>query len=121
MLSFSNEVDPLLFRCAHAYYQQMVSEQSSSRICITCFVTFGIRDNSFMLLEDFAFNFLHGYWNYDLIKTDIDVMMLFNFEFKYVKLILKAIASMEFNFVINLCQSCSYDACLFKKNHRKLP
>ena len=63
--------------------------------CITCFVSFGIRDNSFMLLEDYAFNFLLGCWNYVLIKTKIDVMMLFNFEFKYVKLILKAIASME--------------------------
>ena len=61
MLSIVNEVDPLFFRCAHAYFQQMVSEQSSFRICITCFVSFGIRDNSFMLLEDYAFNFLHGY------------------------------------------------------------
>ena len=60
MLSIVNEVDPLFFRCAHAYFQQMVSEQSSFQICITCFVSFGIRDNSFMLLEDHAFNFLHG-------------------------------------------------------------
>ena len=37
-----------------------------------------------MLLENDAINFLHGYWNYYLIKTDIDVMMLFKFEFKYV-------------------------------------
>ena len=116
MLLFSNEVDPLLFRCAHEYFQQMVSERSSFRICITCFVSFGIRDNSFMLLEDFAFNFLHGYWNYDLIKTDIDVMMLFKFEFKYVKLIFKAIASMNFSFDIILWLSCLYVSCLFKKN-----
>ena len=61
MLSIVNEVDPLFFRCAYAYFQQMVLEQSSFRICITCFVSFGIRDNSFMLLEDYAFNFLHGY------------------------------------------------------------
>ena len=74
-----------------------------------------------MLLEDYAFNFLHVCSYYDLIKTYIDVMMLFKFGFKYVKLILKAIASMEFSIVINLCQSCSYDACLFKKNHIKLP
>ena len=80
----------------------MVSEQSSISNCITCFVCSGIRDYSFMLLEDYAFNFLHGYWNYDLIKTVIDVMMLFKFGFKYVKLILKAIASMEFSIVINL-------------------
>ena len=47
-------------------------------------------------------------------------MMLFKFEFKYVKLNFKAIASMEFNFDINLCLSCSYDGCLFMKNHWKL-
>ena len=80
-------------------------------ICITYFVSFGIRDNSFMLLEDYAINFLHGCWNYYLIKTDIDVMMLFKFDIKYVILNFKAIASMEFSFDINLCLSCSYDGC----------
>ena len=85
--------------------------------CITCFVSFGIRDYSFMLLEDYAFNFLHGCWNYVLIKTDIDVMMLFKFEFKYVKLNFKAIALIKFSFDIILWLSCSYVSCLFKKNH----
>ena len=56
-----------------------------------------------------------------MIKTDIDVMMLFKFEFKYVKLIFKAIASMKFSFDINLYLSGSYVGCLFMKNHRKLP
>ena len=69
----------------------MVSEKSLISNCITCFVSFGIRDYSFMLLEDYAFHFLYGCWNYVLIKTDIDVMMLFKFEFKYVKLNFKAI------------------------------
>ena len=55
-----------------------------------------------MLLEDYAFNFLHGCWNYVLIETNIDVMMLFIFEFKYVKLNFKAIASMKFSFDIIL-------------------
>ena len=55
------------------------------------------------------------------MKTDIDVMMLFKFEFKYVKLIFKAIASMKFNFDIILRLSCSYVSCLSKKNRRKLP
>ena len=32
------------------------------------------------------------------MKTNFDVMMLFKFEFKYVKLNFKAIASMEFSF-----------------------
>ena len=50
------------------------------------------------------------------MKTKIDVMMLFKFDVKYVKLNFKAIASMEFNFDINLCLLCSYDACLFIKN-----
>ena len=51
-----------------------------------------------MMLEDFAINFLHGYWNYLLIKNDIDVMMLFKFDVKCVRLNFKAIASMEFSF-----------------------
>ena len=45
------------------------------QICITCFVSFGIKDNSFMVLEDKAFNFLHGHWNYCSMKIDINVMM----------------------------------------------
>ena len=108
-------------RYKYVFFHQMVSEQSSILNCITCFVSFGIRDYSFMLLEDYAFNFLHGCWNYVLIETDIDVMMLFKFEFKYVKLNFKAIASMKFSFDINLYLSCSYVGCLFKKNRRKLP
>ena len=121
MLSITNEVDPLFFRCAHAYFHQMVSEWSAILNCITCFVSFGIRDYSFMLLEDYVFNFLHSCWNYVLIKIDIDVMMLFKFEFKYVKLNFKVIASMKFSFDIILWLSCSYVNCLFKKNRRKLP
>ena len=49
------------------------------------------------------------------MKTDIDVMMLFKFEFKYIELNFKAIASMEFIFDIKLYQSCSYGVCLFMK------
>ena len=49
------------------------------------------------------------------MKTDIDVMMLFKFEFKYVKLNLKAIASMELSFDIKFYLSCSYGVCLFMK------
>ena len=50
------------------------------------------------------------------MKIDIDVMMLFKFEFKYVKLIFKAIASMEFNFDIKFHLLCSYGGCLLMKN-----
>ena len=51
------------------------------------------------------------------MKTDINVMMLFKFDIKYVKLNFKAIASMEFSININLCLLWSYDGCLFMKNH----
>ena len=66
--------------------------------CIACFVSFGIKDSNSMMLEDYVINFMHGYWNYCLIKTDIDVMMLFKFDIKYVKLNFKAIVSMKFSF-----------------------
>ena len=59
-----------------------------------------------MMWEDYVFNFLHGCWNYGLVKTEIDVMMLFKFEVKYVELNFKDIASMEFSFDIKFYQSC---------------
>ena len=90
------------------------------QICITCFVNFGIRDNNFLLLENYTFNFLHGCWNYCLMKIDINVMMLFKFNIKYVKLNFRVIVLIEFSFDINLCLSCSYDGCLFMKNRWKL-
>ena len=127
MLSIVNEVDPLIFRyicfvcdtntCfSNNWYQSNLQ----FRISITCFVSFGIKDNSFMMLEDYAINFLHGDWNYCLRETDIDVMMLFKFDLKYVKLNFKAIASMELSFDIKLYLLCSYDGCLFMKNRWKL-
>ena len=67
------------------------------------------------MLEDYAINFLHGYWNYCLIETDIDVMMLFKFDVKYVRLNFKAIASMKFIFGLKLNLLCSYDGRLFMK------
>ena len=50
------------------------------------------------------------------MKTNIDVMMLFKFEFKYVELNFKAITSMEFSFDIKFYLLCSYGGCLFMKN-----
>ena len=77
-----------------------------------------------MLLDDFTLNFLHGYWNYCLMKIDIDVMMLFKFDFKYVRLNFKGIASMEFSFDLNLFLMWSRNYVLFKWNvkngHQKL-
>ena len=90
------------------------------RICIICFVSFGIKDSYFMILENSTINFLHGCWNYCLIKIDIDVMMLFKFDIKCVKLNFMAIASMEFSFDLKLNLLCSYDGCLFMKNRWKL-
>ena len=61
-----------------------------------------------MMLEDYIYIYiLQVCWNYGLMKIDIDVMMLFKFEFKYVKLNFKAIASMEFSFDIKFYLSCS--------------
>ena len=86
------------------------------RFCITCFVSFGIKDGNFMMLEDSTLNFLHGYWNYCLMKIDIDVMMLFKFDFKYIKLNFKAIESMEFSYDLNLFLMWSRNYVLFKWN-----
>ena len=87
------------------------------RIFITCFMSFGIRASNFMTLEDSTINFLHVFWNYCFIKTDIDVMMFFKFDIKYVKLNFMAIASMVFSFDLKLNLLCSYDGSLFMKNH----
>ena len=89
------------------------------QIWITCFVSFGIKDSNFMMLEDSTINFLHGRWNYCLIKTSIDVMMLFKFDIKYVKLNFKAIASMKFSFDLNLILMWSRNYVLFKWNVKK--
>ena len=83
-------------------------------------MSFGIRYSNFMMLKDSTINFLHRCWNYYFIKTDIDVVMLFKFDIKYVKLNFKAIASMEFNFDLKLNLLCSYNGSLFMKNHWKL-
>ena len=68
MLSIVNEVDLLIFRYVcfvfdtNMYFSNNWYQSGLQfRICITCFVSFGIRDNSFMLLEDYAINFLHDY------------------------------------------------------------
>ena len=72
-----------------------------------------------MMLEDSTINFLHGCWNYYLIKNDIDVMMFFKFDIKYVKLNFKAIASMKFSFDLNLILMWLRNYVLFKWNVKK--
>ena len=122
MLSIANGVDPLIFHCVclvcdtNMYFSTNWYQSSLYfPISITSFVSFGIRDSNFIMLEDSTFNFLHGWWNYCFIKTDIDVIMLFEFDIKYVKLNFKAIASMVFSFVLKLNLLCSYDGTLFMK------
>ena len=123
MLSIANKVDPLFFRCVYfVWYTNMCFTNNwyqsglQFRICITCFVSFGIKDSNFMILENSTINFLHSYWNYCLIKTDIDVMMLFKFDIKYVRLNFKTIASIKFSFDLNLIMIWSRNYVLFKWN-----
>ena len=122
MLSIANEVDSLIFRydTNMCFSNNWYQSDLQFWICITCFVSFGIRESNFMLLEDHTFNFLHGCLNYYFIKTDIDAMMLFKFDIKYVKLNFKAIASMVSSFDLKLNLLCSYDGSLFMKNQWKL-
>ena len=67
MLSIANEVNPLIFplrmffmQYKHVFFQQLVSEWSLILNCITCFVSFEIRESNIKMLEDLAINFLHG-------------------------------------------------------------
>ena len=55
-----------------------------------------------------------------VLQKHIDVMILFKFDIKYVKLNFKAIASIEFSFDLKLNLLCSYDDSLFMKNRWKL-
>ena len=66
MLLIVNEIDSLISHCVYfvcdTYYFFSDNWYQSGllfRICITCFVSFGIRDSNFMMLEDSKFNFLH--------------------------------------------------------------
>ena len=130
MLSIKNEVDLLFFQCVcfvcdiNYVFPIIGIGGLQFWICITCFVSFGIRDNSFMMLEDYIyiyiFNFLLGCWNYGLMKIDFDVMMLFKFEFKCIELKFKAITSIEFSFDIKFYLLCSYGGYLFMGNRWKL-
>ena len=58
MFSIAKEVDPLICRCVY-FPNNWYQSSLQFRIYITCFVSFGIRDSNFMLLEDYTLNFLH--------------------------------------------------------------
>ena len=98
VLNFSAPWYTYLFLNSKNYIAHVINCEWSRSInfplrlfCITCFVSFGIKDGTFLMLEDSALNFLHGYWNYCLMKIDIDIIMSFKFDIKYVKLNFKAI------------------------------
>ena len=64
-------------------------------------MSFRIKENCFHVFENLAVIFLHIL---ELLfdKTNIDVMMLFKFDFNPVIMNLETIASMKFNFDLNL-------------------
>ena len=74
-----------------------------SHVCITCWVSFRIKENWFHDFENSAVDFsaflVLELW-FD--KTDIDIMMLFKFDFNHAILNFKTIASMKFSFDLNL-------------------
>ena len=86
-----------------------------SHVCITCWVSFRIKENCFHVFENSAVIFLHIL---ELLfdKTNIDVMMLFKFDFNLVIMNLETIASMEFSFDLNLILIWSRNYVLFKWN-----
>ena len=64
MLSIANEVDPLIFHCVcfvqdtNMYFSNNCYKSGLQfQICITCFVSFGIKDSNFMLFEVYTFKF----------------------------------------------------------------
>ena len=88
-----------------------------SHVCITCWVSLRIKENCFHDFENTTVIFL-----YILVlkllsnKTDIDVMILFKFNFNHAILNFKAIASMKFIFDLNLIMIWLRDYVLFKWN-----
>ena len=107
----------VLYTIQTMFFQQLVLEWSS--ILNLYNMCCGIKDSNFIILEDSTINFFHGCRNYYLIKTNIDVMILFKFDIKYVKLSFKAIVSMKFSFDLNLILMWSRNYVLFKWNVKK--
>ena len=60
MLSIANEVDPLIFPLHMYLSNKWYQNGLQFRICITCFMSFGIRDNSFMMLEDYIYIYIYS-------------------------------------------------------------
>ena len=54
------------------------------QICITCFVSFGIKDGSFIMLEDFFDQFFVQIMKLLFTKTEIDIKMMSQFDVKCV-------------------------------------
>jgi len=80
-------------------------------------VSFRFKENCFHDFENTAVIFLHIlvlelFFN----KTDIDIMMLFKFDFNHAILNFKTIASMKFSFELNLFLKWSWAFVSFKWN-----
>ena len=66
-------------------------------------MSFKIKENSFIVFENFVVIFLHSLVLEPLFdKTDIHVMMSFKFDFNHAILSFKTIASIKFSFDLNL-------------------
>ena len=131
-----NEVDLFIFRCVFLYeiqkrfFSMCFSNnwyQSSlqSHVCITCWVSFRIKENWFHVFENSAVDFFAFFFFFLVLelwfdKTDIDVMMLFKFDFNHAILNFKTIALMKFSFDLNLILIWSRNYVLFKWNVKKM-
>ena len=104
----------------HMFSQQWYQSGLQSHVCITCWVSFRIKENCFHGFENSVVIFLHSLV-LELLsdETDIDVMMLFKFDFNHAVLNFKIIASMKSSFDLNLIFLWSRDCVLFKWNVKK--
>ena len=99
------------------FYNKWYQSGLQSHVCITCWVSFKIKENSFIVFENFVVIFLHSLVLEPLFdKTDIHVMMLFKFDFNHAILSFKTIALIKFSFDLNLILIWSRDYVLFKWN-----
>ena len=123
MLSYMNEVDPFIFCCMffhelkncifYVLFQKWYQSGLQSHVCITFWVSFRIKENS--AVDFFAFLVLELWFD----KTEIDVMILFRFDFNHAILNFKTIASMKFSFDLDLILIWSINYVLSKWNVKK--
>ena len=129
MLSHMNEVDLFIFHCVflyeiqncifHVFSQQMVSKWFSISCLYNMLSEFQNQRKLFSWFWKFYSNF---FFLHILVlellfdKIDIDVMVLFKFDFNHAILNLETIASMKFSFDLNFILLWSRIYVLFKWN-----